>query len=148
MDLSFVDTKTLNNTKVKEISNVILIRDGKILLGLRSKDKATYSNCWALPGGHLEVGETPVQAARRELLEELNITILDPFPLSPITLHGEKNTTLFHLFTAECWRGEVKINNSEHSRLNWSSPTEACALDRLALNEYRPYFRAINIKTM
>lgn len=51
--------------------NVILVRDGKLLLGKRR-------NCfgageWGLPGGHLEYGENFEAAARRELAEETGL---------------------------------------------------------------------------
>ena len=34
----------------------------------------TYSKCWSLPKGHIEAGETDVQAAQRELYEETGLT--------------------------------------------------------------------------
>ena len=33
-----------------------------------------YSQCWSLPKGHMEPGETEVQTAQRELLEETGLT--------------------------------------------------------------------------
>lgn len=32
-----------------------------------------YAGCWALPGGHIDPGETPTQAAVRELAEETGV---------------------------------------------------------------------------
>ena len=51
-----------------------------------------YSQCWSLPKGHMEAGETEVQTALRELREETGLTAqLDPqkfatieYPISPI----------------------------------------------------------------
>ena len=34
----------------------------------------TYSKCWSLPKGHIEMGETDVQTAQRELYEETGLT--------------------------------------------------------------------------
>ena len=37
--------------------------------------KAHYKNYWSFPGGWIEEGQTPIEAALRELLEEAGITI-------------------------------------------------------------------------
>lgn len=50
---------------------VIVLRDGKVLLGLRQG--AHGAGTWALPGGHLEYGEEVADCARRELLEETGL---------------------------------------------------------------------------
>ena len=51
-----------------------------------------YSQCWSIPKGHMEMGETEAETAQRELLEETGLTArLDPnhwtsieYPISPI----------------------------------------------------------------
>ena len=48
---------------------VLVVRDGKILTGLR-RTEGTFCG----PGGHIEAGETPEQAALRETQEEFGIT--------------------------------------------------------------------------
>ena len=59
-----------------------------------------FSQCWSLPKGHMEAGETEVQAALRELYEETGLTgqpdvtkraVLE-YPLRPI---GRKQVILF-----------------------------------------------------
>lgn len=52
-----------------------------------------YSQCWSLPKGHMEAGETEVQTAQRELFEETGLTaVIDEsvsaaieYPISPIS---------------------------------------------------------------
>ena len=62
--------------KVLGIQSVhaILILDGKFILQLRD-NKPTISNAgqWSLFGGKMDIGETPLQAIRREIYEELSI---------------------------------------------------------------------------
>ncbi len=53
---------------------VLIDRDGRFLLTSRPEGKP-YAGYWEFPGGKLEAGETVEEALRRELHEELGITI-------------------------------------------------------------------------
>jgi 8-oxo-dGTP diphosphatase len=58
-----------------EVAVGILIRpDGALLLSTRPAGKV-YAGYWEFPGGKIEAGETVEQALRRELIEELGITV-------------------------------------------------------------------------
>lgn len=48
----------------------LVVKDGKILVGARLNGEGICG-----PGGHIEDGETPEQAARREALEEFGIQL-------------------------------------------------------------------------
>ncbi|WP_157767702.1 MFS transporter [Actinosynnema pretiosum] len=56
---------------------IILVNSqGAVLLQLRDdKPGIPHPNTWCIPGGHLDPGETPRQAATRELNEEMGLTI-------------------------------------------------------------------------
>ena len=60
-----VTTDTLVFREGKECIDVLLIK----------RKKEPYKDFWALPGGFLEIEETPVEGARRELIEETNLEI-------------------------------------------------------------------------
>jgi 8-oxo-dGTP diphosphatase len=52
---------------------VIIIRDGKVLLGRRKGTHAT--GAYAFPGGHLEFGESWESCAKREVEEETGMQV-------------------------------------------------------------------------
>jgi 8-oxo-dGTP diphosphatase len=56
-----------------EVALAMLRRQGRWLMQLRDDVPGIVApGCWGLFGGHLDPGETPEQALRRELLEEIS----------------------------------------------------------------------------
>jgi 8-oxo-dGTP diphosphatase len=69
--------QTMNNNEAFDIqvAIAILYHQGKFLLQLRDNiPEIIHPGCWALFGGHLEPGEDPEHALKRELLEEIGYT--------------------------------------------------------------------------
>jgi 8-oxo-dGTP diphosphatase len=77
---------------------VFVLDRGRVLLGKRRGSHGAGS--WALPGGHLEWGETVEACARREVLEETGLELADvrngPFT-SDVFPEGKHYVTLFLL---------------------------------------------------
>ncbi|MFY8053938.1 MAG: NUDIX domain-containing protein, partial [Limnohabitans sp.] len=64
-----------NDRSLVQVAVGVLIQnDGAFLLTSRPVGKV-YAGYWEFPGGKLEAGETVEQALRRELQEEIGITI-------------------------------------------------------------------------
>lgn len=80
----------------------------------------SYSQCWSLPKGHMEAGETEVQTALRELLEETGLTArLDTRHSAaisyPISSYARKEV-LFYLGEVS---GEPRARPGEIDRYIW-----------------------------
>lgn len=68
----------MNNQPV-HVAIAILYQKNKFLMQLRDNiPSILYPGYWALFGGHIEPGETPEVAVKREILEEIGY-ILPPF---------------------------------------------------------------------
>jgi len=74
----------------------IVIKDGKVLLVKRGIPPG--KDLWAIPGGHVELGETLQETAEREILEETGIIIKARDPVYTFDLIERDNpgTIRFH----------------------------------------------------
>ncbi len=104
-------------------ANVLLVREGKVLLS-RRQNKGWGDGMLCIPGGHVEPGETPAEAAVRELKEELGMRI-DSKELNFLCIEARQSpgrNYLSTIFTLET--GQEPTNNEPHecSELVWVDP--------------------------
>ena len=94
----------------------MLVKDGSVLAERRSMSKKLEPGAVAIPGGHLEAGESPEDGVRRELLEELE---LEAGSLSYVcTLLDESQELIrLHYYAIESWQGQMA--NNEAADLLW-----------------------------
>ena len=67
----------LNRYKIVHRTLIFLFQGGKILLLKGNPDKKLWANLYNGVGGHIERGESVINAARRELFEETSLRIND-----------------------------------------------------------------------
>ncbi len=85
---------------------IFLIQNNAILLGKR---KNCYGEgMWALPGGHLEYGESILECAKRELKEELGIEGLALKIISILDNIDERGHYVHISFLLEQFQGEIQ----------------------------------------
>ena len=64
---------------------ILLNRNNEVLVLLRdNKIDIPFPNMWDIPGGKVEEGESPEQAVRREIMEEMSINNLGEIKLFKI----------------------------------------------------------------
>jgi 8-oxo-dGTP diphosphatase len=97
---------------------VLIDADGRFLLTSRPEGKV-YAGHWEFPGGKVEAGESIEQALRRELHEELGITIGATQPWR-VTLHDYPHALVrLHFCKVFAWSGAFEMR--ERQQMAWQT---------------------------
>ncbi|WP_404970867.1 NUDIX hydrolase [Vibrio campbellii] len=123
--------------EVHECVSFILVKGDQVLLETRSKDKDSDPGMIAIPGGHMEKGESQPMTLLRELDEELNIKPQRCGYLCSL-YHPTTELQLLHYYVVTDWVGDIQSLEAES--VTWypiiNAPV-ATEVDRIALSEYR-----------
>jgi 8-oxo-dGTP pyrophosphatase MutT (NUDIX family) len=123
---------------------ILLDKQNRILLQLR-KD----NNCWGLPGGSMELGESLEEVAERELLEETGLvaTKLEKFDVySGKDLyyqypHGDEVYNVVTAYVCIDFEGDLSEEENEVKELKFFSffelPTEINPADLPIIRDYK-----------
>ena len=99
---------------------VLVVRDGKILTGTRIERAGKGRMCG--PGGHIEPGETPEEAAKRETWEEFGIVCDDLKPLG--VQDGGNRYGSSAVFLCTKFSGTPKTDEEEMTDPTWRTVEE------------------------
>ena len=104
----------------------IIRRHGHLLLTQRPEG-VHLAGQWEFPGGKVELGESHEVALRREIAEELGITI-EAGPLYMASAHQYPERAVhLHFFECRILEGEPEARNA--TALGWFTPEELSGLD-------------------
>jgi 8-oxo-dGTP diphosphatase len=122
-DIKIVDPDiartTLGKRPVTEVAVGILIRsNGDFLMTTRPVGKA-YAGYWEFPGGKLEAKETVEEALRRELREEIGVTILDTQIWRTSLVDYPHALVRLSFCKITAWTGQLQMRESQ--QFAWQS---------------------------
>jgi 8-oxo-dGTP diphosphatase len=108
--------------KIRVVASVVE-RAGRLLLCLRPAHKR-HGGCWEFPGGKVEPGESDLEAARRELREELDVAVVSVGPVE-LSVEDPGSPFVIEFLPVEIAGEPVCL---EHADLAWVTEAEAAAL--------------------
>ena len=143
--------KNPHKSDYRQAAGAIIMHKDQILLLRRSTKETSKHGMWELPGGKLEDGETPEQAAIVESKEESGLDINIKGKAGSHADHDKKK--VYHAFFAEPKNvnQEVKLSE-EHDKSLWISIDEAMLMGEDELSHHAKYFfeqmkKPVEVKT-
>jgi 8-oxo-dGTP diphosphatase len=91
---------------------VLINAQGQFLLTTRPPGKA-YAGYWEFPGGKVEAGESIEQALRRELQEEIGLTIGPVLPWRDQRVDYPHALVHLHFCKVHHWQGELQMHEGQ-----------------------------------
>ncbi len=116
-----------------------LVRDGRVLASRRT-EPPHLAGFWEFPGGKVEVGESDVEALRRELREELVVEAAVGARLGPDVLLGD--TGVLRVYLCRLLSGEpVLVDHDAHRWLGSDELTDVpwIPVDLAVVDALRPF---------
>jgi 8-oxo-dGTP diphosphatase len=101
--------------------SVFVVHDGAVLLLRRTNARLHAADTWEPVGGRVEQGETPVEAAAREVIEDTGLEIdrLEPFHTFTLERGPGHEKLIGICFAGSVSTRDVKLS-PEHSKVRWT----------------------------
>lgn len=113
-------------TKVIDVVGAVIVRDDLIFAAQRGPGRS-MAGLWEFPGGKIEPSESPQEALRRELIEELKVTVDVQDKI--VTTRHETETAVINLTTFFCSIVSGTPTLTEHQEMKWVPRSELDKLD-------------------
>jgi len=111
----------------------------KIFLAKRADTKKFLPGVYELPGGHIDFGEDILDGLKREIKEELNmsVTVGDPFYAATYINHIKGSHSIQVTYFAQFAEPieNIKIQPEDHSTYGWFSEEEVKAMRKQIVAE-------------
>ena len=103
--------------------------DGKEVIFATQRGHGDLKGGWEFPGGKIEVGETPQEAIKREIMEELQTEIVVGDLFHTVEYDYPKFHLTMYCFFAEVLSGDLIL--TEHDASKWLTREELDSVDWL-----------------
>ena len=118
----------MERTEKVELTTLCLIYHGDRVL-LQNRTKKDWKG-YALPGGHIEPGESVVESVIREMKEETGLTIAQPKLCGVKQFPIDGGRYVVFLFKTDRFAGE--LISSEEGKMEWVARSEVASLPTVA----------------
>jgi len=141
IESSSIANSQITGSPIIEVAVAVIIRaDGSFLLASRPDGKP-YPGYWEFPGGKVEPGEPLLHAVKRELQEELGITVEHAYRWITRTFSYPHATVRLCFFRVVKWHGEPRP--CENQQLSWQNAPHVEVEPLLPANA--PVLRALEL---
>ena len=113
--------------QIEVVAAVIVDEQGCVLATQRGY--GDMKDGWEFPGGKIEAGESPEQALRREINEELAVDIHIDRPLGTVEWDYPKFHLTMHCYLCSLIGDSLHLN--EHEAARWLAPAELASVQWL-----------------
>ncbi len=132
-------THLQGNTSYASVG-VLVVKNGKILCGLRDNGDAGFPDVLCGPGGHVEEGETEEQAAYRETEEEFGIKLNNLYKIGYGAYEPESGLTPV-IYMSMDYSGEIRPSD-EISEPRFMTPEE---LQKISYLLFPPFKDSLDV---